>query len=138
MTDMQPGAAPPSPPVLVLAGRIDAADIPVLCDQARQLLRATGRFTLRCDVRSLKPDAATLNALARLALTCRRLGRRLELHGASARLEELVLFAGLIEVLPCLPFDRAAGSGVQARRQTEQREEPGGVQEERDPCDPIS
>jgi ABC-type transporter Mla MlaB component len=140
VANSQPLPVPPSQPVMVLAGRIEPAAIPSLCDRARELLESSGRFTLRCDVQSAIADRMTLNALARIALTCRRLGRRLELRGASARLEELVIFAGLIEVLPCLPDGtrRAAGSGLQPRRQSEHREEPRSVQEERDPCDPIS
>jgi ABC-type transporter Mla MlaB component len=129
---------PPSQPVMVLAGRIDPADIARLCERARALLESSGRFRLRCDVATVVADGATLNALARIALTCRRLGRRLELHGASDELEELVVFAGLIEVLPCLPDQAGARSGLQSRRKSEQREEAGRIQEERDPCDPIA
>jgi hypothetical protein len=103
VANSQPLPVPPSQPVMVLAGRIEPAVIPSLCDRARELLESSGRFTLRCDVQSAIADRVTLDALARIALTCRRLGRRLELRGASARLEELVIFAGLIEVLPCLP-----------------------------------
>jgi hypothetical protein len=140
VANSKPLPVPPSQPVMVLAGRIVPAAVPSLCDRARELLESSGRFTLRCDVQSAIADRMTLDALARIALTCRRLGRRLELRGASPRLEELVIFAGLIEVLPCLPDGtrRAADSGLQPWRQSEHREEPRGVQEERDPCDPIS
>jgi ABC-type transporter Mla MlaB component len=129
---------PSGRPVMVLRGRIEPADIPGLCERARELLESAGRFTLPCDVDSVVADATTLDALARMALLCRRLGRRLELRGASGRLEELVVLAGLIEVLPCLPPEGDRRSGLQVGRQAEQREEPGGVEEERDPCDPIA
>jgi hypothetical protein len=122
---------------MVLGGRIEPADIPALCDRVRELLESSGRFTLFCNVDAVVADATTLNALARMALTSRRLGRRLELRGASGRLEELVVFAGLIEVLPCLPDGDDPGSGLQSRRQPEQREEPGRIEEEGDPCDPV-
>jgi hypothetical protein len=103
VTDARQRAVPPSQPVMVLGGRVDPAEIGGLCERALALLEASGRFTLRCQVESLEPDAVALDALAHLALVCRRLGRRLELRGASPLLEELVVFAGLIEVLPCLP-----------------------------------
>jgi ABC-type transporter Mla MlaB component len=134
---------PPHQPVMVLGGRIEPGDIPKLCARARTLLESSRRFTLRCDVGSVIADGMTLNALARVALTCRRLGRKLELHGASDELEELVIFVGLIEVLPCLPEDktgpiREPPSGLQAWRQAEEGKEPRRVEEERDPCDPIA
>jgi hypothetical protein len=143
LTDTEPGAAAPRP-VMVLGGRLDPADIPAICERAAELLEGSGQFTLRCDVHRLLPDGVALDALARVALVCRRLGRRLELYRATPRLEELVVLAGLIEVLPCLPDDgppREAAtkrSGLEARWQPEHRKEPGGVKEERDPCDPIS
>ena len=115
MTDTQPPAAQPTGarPVIVLGGRIDSADIPALCERARVLLEVTGRFTLRCEVDRIHPDATAIDALARMALTCRRLGRRLELHGASSTLEGLVIFAGLLEVLPCLPSEGTTGNGAE-------------------------
>ena len=140
MADSPPPPTPPRQPVMALGGRLDPADIPNLCVRASDLLTWSGKFTLRCDVRSLAADAAALDALARIALICRRFGRRLELSGASVELEELVVFAGLIEVLPCLPDspDREPASGLQPRRQPEQRKEPRRVEEEGDPCDPIT
>ena len=111
--------APPSQPVMVLGGCIDPADIPALCARAERILASASGFTLQCRVEAVAVDATTLNALAHMALTCRRLGRRLELSGASGRLEELVLFAGLIEVLPCLPAGRTGRSGLQPNRQAE-------------------
>jgi ABC-type transporter Mla MlaB component len=56
------------------------------------------------DVSALAPDAVTIDALARLQLTARRVGQRLELHDASDQLRELIAFAGLSDVLrvePC-------------------------------------
>ena len=79
-----------------------------------------------------RPDAATIDALARLALTARRRGCRVRLVHAPADLRDLVVLVGLAGVLPCEP-----GSGVQPRRQPEQREEPARVEEEHDPGDPI-
>jgi ABC-type transporter Mla MlaB component len=55
---------------------------------------------LFCDVRGLRPDAVTVDALARLQLAARRSGRRVRLRNASAELLELVRFMGLRDVLP--------------------------------------
>jgi hypothetical protein len=51
------------------------------------------------DVNAVPPDALTVDMLARLQLTARRLGTRLELRDASAELLELIAFAGLSDVL---------------------------------------
>jgi hypothetical protein len=87
-----------------------------------------------CEVGGLvAPDIATVDALARLALGARRAGCRVRLEHASPALRGLLALSGLVEVLPC-----SAGSGLEARGQTEQREELGRVQEECDPADPVA
>jgi ABC-type transporter Mla MlaB component len=53
-----------------------------------------------CDVRGVRPTAATVDALARLQLAARRLGCQVRLSGASEDLRELVAFMGLEDVLP--------------------------------------
>jgi ABC-type transporter Mla MlaB component len=53
-----------------------------------------------CDVRGAEADAATVDALARLQLAAKRVGRRVRLRNASADLLELVAFMGLADVLP--------------------------------------
>ena len=58
---------------------------------------------LVCDLSGVKPSAATVDALARLALALRRQGSRLRLRNASAELVELVEFMGLAEVLRVEP-----------------------------------
>ena len=64
------------------------------------------------------PDAAMLNALARLALTARRLGTSIELHNACPRLRDLLVIAGLTDVLVVVDRDPDAsgGSGVEMER----------------------
>ena len=52
-----------------------------------------------CDVRGAEADVATVDALARLQLTTKRLGGRLRLRNASADLLLLVAFMGLTDVL---------------------------------------
>lgn len=80
-----------------------------------------------CDVGALvDPDLGTVDALARLQLTVKRLGGSLRLHGTSTSLAELLELTGLCEVLPLC---------VEAVREAEQREETLGVEEEADPGD---
>jgi ABC-type transporter Mla MlaB component len=119
--------------VLALSDSITRADIQRLCDWVRSVL-GHGRVELvACDVAAiLSPDAVTLDALSRLQLTARRSGGRVLLLHARVELRELVALTGLSEVLPC------AGSGLEVGRQAEQREPPIGVEEERDPPDPIA
>ena len=78
------------------------------------------------------PDCATVDALARLQLAAGRLGQRVLLFGAPPRLIELVQIAGLADVLPAVPR-----SGVEVGREAEEGEEALGVEEERDPTDPV-
>jgi hypothetical protein len=70
-----------------------------------------------------KPTAATVDQIARLELAARRCGCELELTNADPWLLDLIGFVGLGEVLR-----------VESRRQAEEREQPGGVQEEGDLC----
>jgi hypothetical protein len=53
-----------------------------------------------CDVGGAEPDAATVDALARLQLMAKRLGCAMRLRNASAELIQLVAFMGLADVLP--------------------------------------
>jgi hypothetical protein len=124
----------PSTIELDVGGTVTPADIPVLCERARGLLETADADRLICDVGGVAdPDVVTIDALARLQLTARRLGRDIGLRHASRELCELLDLAGLSEVIPL-----SAGSLIDARRQAEQREEGRSVQEERDPADPIA
>ena len=73
----------------------------------------------------LRADVATLDLLARRQLAARRVGQRVLLRDPSLALRRLIAFAGLDEVLR-----------VEPRGQAEQREEPLGVEEERQLLDP--
>jgi hypothetical protein len=77
--------------------------------------------TLSCDVRALASDALTIDALARLQLAARRVGREVALHGASLELVELLELFGLTGVLR-----------VEVGGQSEEREQRVGVEEERE------
>ena len=72
------------------------------------------------DAGALAADISTVDALARLQLNARRVGRSIRLRDAPSELEELIDFAGLSEVLR-----------VEPRGQAEQREHALGVEEER-------
>jgi STAS domain len=78
------------------------------------------------------PDLATVDALARLQLTARRLGRRAVLRGAPAELRDLLELAGLCDVVGVAPNRLRLRLGGQ----TEEGEQPGGVEEEGEPGDP--
>ena len=57
-----------------------------------------------CDVDAMSADLATIEVLARLRLSARRLGCGLLLRGASRELAQLVAFCGLADALPCEPL----------------------------------
>ena len=81
---------------------------------------------LVCDISALRdPDFGTVADLARLHVAARRLNLDVVLRNASDALVELVAFVGLSDVLR-----------VEPRRQTEEREERLGVEEERELDDP--
>jgi len=87
--------------VLVVAGRVSAADLPRLCTRLAACVAAVDDGVVVCDVRGLvNTDAVALDALARLQLTARRLGGRIRLRGASRDLRDLLAFTGLSAVLP--------------------------------------
>lgn len=76
-----------------------------------------------------------IDALARLQLEARRRGHRIALSNASPELVDLLDFAGLSSVLPCL---ESADLVVEVKRQPEEREEPLGVEKEGDAADPVA
>jgi intracellular sulfur oxidation DsrE/DsrF family protein len=112
-------AIEPSSTVLRAGTSIDA---PALAARLAELAR-TGVRSVVCDVDSLVPDAAAVDGLARLKLAARRLGCDLRVCRASVELHQLLDFVGLAE---------AVLGGVEVVRETEQREERVGVEEERE------
>ena len=88
--------------MLVMIGPISRAGIPAMCERARLLLQDCHAGPVACDVGALaEPDAVTIDGLARLQLTARRLGYRVELQRACGELEELLVLTGLGDILPC-------------------------------------
>jgi ABC-type transporter Mla MlaB component len=111
---------------LVISGPLTPADAAALCERGRSELERTGADVLVCDVAALAhPDAGTVEALARLQLTVRRLGRRVQLRQPSRELRDLLDLFGLTDVLR-----------VEPGRQPEEREQPLGVQERVEMGDP--
>ena len=94
-------AAPPRETIaFAIHGPILRSDLPGLCDRVCGLLGDAPVDEALCDVRGVEPDAATVDALARLQLAARRRGCRVRLRHASPALLDLVAFMGLTEVLP--------------------------------------
>lgn len=129
-----PTEAGPEPETLVLADTLGRVDVPELCARLRGLLAAGVCGEVVCDVGAVsRPDAATIDALACLQLNARRLGGRVMLRHTSRQLRELLILTGLCDVLPL-----SAGSIGGLLRETEQREQPVGVEESDHPGDPVT
>ncbi|MDJ0343797.1 STAS domain-containing protein [Streptomyces sp. H10-C2] len=103
--------------VWVLDAPLTRAGIPALCARLRARLHGSEGGWVTCDVAALtEPDAGTVEALARLQLTARRLGSRIRLRNAGGRLCGLLALAGLRDVLPLEPGpDVTAPDGRAAR-----------------------
>jgi ABC-type transporter Mla MlaB component len=81
-----------------------------------------------CDLSALgDADVQVIDLLARLELAARRQGRTLQIRNPSPALLALIAFAGLDSVLR-----------LEAGRETEEREDSVGVEEERQLDDPAS
>lgn len=99
-----------------------------LCAPVAAYVRRSGARLVICDARALAADLQVLDALARLCLTGQQVGCRIRIRDASEALVELACWLGLDRVL----FEPSA---FEAERQTEQREQPLGLQEEDDAAD---
>ena len=130
MIALLPGSEP-STMILALGGPIARSDVPRLCERARTLLEGSNAEVVVCDVRAVvHPDLATIDALARLLLTARRLGRRVWLRYPGVEVQQLLNFVGLSGILQGpmrLPLE--------PRGQIEEREKVRGVEEKADPDD---
>ena len=75
--------------------------VTALCEHTLRLLEHGDAEVVVCDlVAVIEIDAATIEALARLQLAARRVGRSIELQRAPRGLCELLAFMGLEGVLP--------------------------------------
>jgi hypothetical protein len=118
---------PPPQPVWVIAGPLAAGDAAELCERLRVVLTSSDAAVVVCDVGGLAADIVTVEALARLQLTARRLGRRIALRSGSPELDRLLAFVGLADVLG---LGRPCG-------QAEERVQPRAVEERVDRGDPA-
>lgn len=116
-----------------MSGPVAQQDVTTLCERIRMLLEGCDADLVICDVGVLdEPDAVTVDVLARLQLTARRLGRSVRLLDACGELQDLLSLTGLSDVLPC------GGLHLESRGQVEQREPASGVEEEADSADPVA
>jgi ABC-type transporter Mla MlaB component len=118
-------SARPSTIDVAVAGPIARADVPVISGHVAALLEQTGAQVARCDVRTLAANAATVDALARIQLAAKRMGRQVVLRHVGDDLRDLLAFSGLSCALRIEPWGQA-----------EEREERLGLEEERELGDP--
>jgi ABC-type transporter Mla MlaB component len=119
-----------------MIGPVTRDGIPAMCERARRLLEGCDAGPVACDVGALaEPDAITVDALARLQLTARRVGCTVELRSACEELEGLLALTGLLEVLT--GGGAVVASAVEAWGESELREQALRVEEEADPGDPT-
>jgi ABC-type transporter Mla MlaB component len=93
-------ASVPQPLVFAISGPISRADLPGLCECVCVLLEQNEADVVVCDVSGVRPDAVTVDALARLQLAARRRACQVRLRNVSDELRELLAFMGLRDVLP--------------------------------------
>jgi len=93
-------ASVPQTVALALGGPIIRADLPGLCERVSVLLERKGAEVILCDVAKARPDAVTVDALARVHLAARRHGCDTRVQGASGELVALLNLMGLGGVLP--------------------------------------
>jgi len=119
----------------VANGPIGPDGLPALCARLRAELARGHAPVAVVDLADLTDsDLGTVDALARARLLARRNGCDLRLADAPVELRELLDLAGLAKTLRC----EEERSGLETEGEPEGREEARGVQEERDPGDPVA
>jgi ABC-type transporter Mla MlaB component len=102
-------AQPRGSVVLVLAGEMAPADLPVLEQRLRAALLSAPGADVLCDVAAVdSPTLQTIGSLARLQVRARALGRPLALINAPTPLRELLELVGLSNALPLAADPRPA------------------------------
>jgi hypothetical protein len=114
------------------------AGVAPACARLADQLERTAADPVTCEVGGLgDPTLPAVDVLARLALAVRRQRRSLRLEHASPEILELLALCGLADVLG-RSGHAPRRSGGEALRKPEEREEPSGVEEERDAGDPVA
>jgi ABC-type transporter Mla MlaB component len=89
----------PTTVVFAFDGPLARGDVAPLCERMRALLERSGADVVVCELGTgVVADAVTVDALARLQLTARRLARRLRVPRLPADLAALLAFVGLEEL----------------------------------------
>jgi anti-anti-sigma factor len=105
----QPGPGPGAL-VLVLAGRIDHENVPALVEGVCGVLDSSGAEQVICDVTAVSaPDAVAVDALARLQLAVRRRGSQVWLRTGDGPVADLLMLAGLHEIVRVWKGDALPG-----------------------------
>jgi ABC-type transporter Mla MlaB component len=87
--------------VLVIHGVVTPEAVAGLCARVRSLLGDPGIELVTCDLSGVAdPDAAALEALARMQLTARRMGRSIRLAHVRPEMRALLALAGLTDIVP--------------------------------------
>ncbi|MGZ8761716.1 MAG: STAS domain-containing protein [Acidimicrobiia bacterium] len=119
--------------VVAVGSPISPADLPALCTTVRTRLEHSGAEVVVIDLGAVGvADAVTIDAMARLALTARRLGRAVQLRDAPSELHDLLAFTGLRDVV-----ELGARLPLVLQGETEEREEALDVEEEAELDDPA-
>lgn len=84
---------------IAIRGGVSPARARTLIARARTAMEDAPPRAIVCDMRGATASLALLDALAQLALSCRRAGVPLRLRGASAEVVQLIELAGLGEAL---------------------------------------
>ncbi|SFK48068.1 STAS domain-containing protein [Streptomyces pini] len=131
--------------VLAADGPVTRAGIPRLCERLHRVLNRTRTDPVVVDAGEFcAADMVTVEALARMQLTARRMGRRIRLGEADDELLRLIAWAGLDGAVPTVGAGagavpcRGRSAGSEARGQPEQGEQPRGVQKGVERGDPAA
>jgi anti-anti-sigma regulatory factor len=114
--------------VVAVGSPIAPADLPKLCAGVRARIERSGAAVVVIDLGAVAaPDAVTVDAMARLALTAKRLGCEVQVCDVPRVLRELLDLSGL---------GGLGGSPLEVQRQTEEWKDAFDIEEERELDDP--
>ena len=116
--------------VVTIGDPVTPDQVDGMCAGLRGVMSACDAERVVCDVaRIRRPDVATVDLLARLALIARRQGLQMALAGVPVDLSVLLALAGLNEV---------PGLCLEPEGEAERGEDALDVEEEGDPGDPVA